>query len=142
MGRTGESDQDGRDGRMDQEHPAIVHFPRSKDGREETARHAPRISSHPGDPGPCPDLGPSSYPFNPGSNAWGGRIRSAPTVDGDPGPKIPPPFPADPIRPTFGNLATQTILSPSHSPRINVPTSGTLRPIQLPPPKLSRTCPE
>gem|GEM_PF-5660058 len=26
------------------------------------ARHAPGISSHPEDPGPCPDLGPSSDP--------------------------------------------------------------------------------
>src|SRR5690606_35524581 len=77
----------------------------------EMGRHAPGISSHPGDPGTCPDLGPSSDPLHPGSNAWGGRIRFAPTEVGEPGPKIPPPFPADPIRPTFGNLATQTMPS-------------------------------
>src|SRR5690606_27569147 len=99
-------------------------------------------SSYPPHPGPCPDLGPSSDPLHPGSNAWGGRIRFAPTVDRNPGPKIPPPFPADPIPPTFGNLASQTILSPRRSRSVPLPPSGTLRPIQLPPPKLSRTCPE
>src|SRR5690606_13244328 len=91
-------------------------------------------------PGPFHGLGPSSDPLHPGSNAWGGRIRSAPTEVGDPGPKIPPPFPPDPIRPTFRSLATQTILHSSHPRSVPLPPSGTLRPIQLPPPKLSRTC--
>ncbi|WP_313511839.1 hypothetical protein [Sphingobacterium sp.] len=78
MDQEHETNQDGKDERMDQDHR-----PDRDDGEGRMGpgpegthlmRHGPALSSHHAGVGqrrrqswPCPDLGPSSHPLNPGS---------------------------------------------------------------------------